>query len=175
MSTGTAWIRCSRGALQEKHAYSFAFLRHRVIPKREIVLGLASDVEAFNKSALDQQRTRVAQSEENFSGFLRSVMLASLVCGLIVAFASIFRVSQLERRSEHQHGRALAAENQMRQLSQQLVRAQEEERRSLSRELHDEIGQMLTGLRMEFRSLAKMHWRARKRVPGADRSGARSS
>ena len=50
----------------------------------------------FNKSALDQQRTRVAQSEENFSGFLRSVMLASLVCGLIVAFASIFRVSQLE-------------------------------------------------------------------------------
>jgi signal transduction histidine kinase len=142
---------------QEKHAYSFAFLRHRVIPKREIVLGLASDVEAFNKSALDQQRTRVAQSEENFSGFLRSVMLASLVCGLIVAFASIFRVSQLERRSEHQHGRALAAENQMRQLSQQLVRAQEEERRSLSRELHDEIGQMLTGLRMEFRSLAKMH------------------
>jgi signal transduction histidine kinase len=79
------------------------------------------------------------------------------VAGLIVAFVSIFRVSQLESRGERQHISTMEAETQMRQLSQQLVHAQEEERRSISRELHDEIGQMLTGLRMEFRSLAKMH------------------
>ena len=83
--------------------------------------------------------------------------MMSLVAGLVVAFVSIFRVSQLESRGERQHIRTMEAETQMRQLSQQLVHAQEEERRSISRELHDEIGQMLTGLRMEFRSLAKMH------------------
>src|SRR5687767_5695005 len=38
----------------------------------------------------------------------------------------------------------------MRQLSQQLVKTQEAERKSLSRELHDHVGQMLTALRMEL-------------------------
>jgi signal transduction histidine kinase len=38
----------------------------------------------------------------------------------------------------------------MRRLSHRLVRAQEDERRRLSRELHDEVGQMLTALRMEL-------------------------
>jgi signal transduction histidine kinase len=38
----------------------------------------------------------------------------------------------------------------MRQLSQQLVKTQEAERKNLSRELHDHVGQMLTALRMEL-------------------------
>jgi signal transduction histidine kinase len=38
----------------------------------------------------------------------------------------------------------------MRELSQQLVNTQEEERKSLSRELHDHVAQVLTGLRMEL-------------------------
>jgi signal transduction histidine kinase len=56
----------------------------------------------------------------------------------------------LERRSEDQKRRAQEAEGHMRELSQQLVAAQEEERRKLSRELHDHVGQMLTALRMEL-------------------------
>jgi signal transduction histidine kinase len=142
---------------QEKQAFSFAFLRHRVIPKRESVMNIASDVEAFNNAALQEQRNRIAEQESDFNAFLRRVAMISLIAGLVVAFLSIFRVSQLESRGERQHARAMQAERQMRQLSQQLVHAQEEERRAISRELHDEIGQMLTGLRMEFRSLAKMH------------------
>jgi signal transduction histidine kinase len=38
----------------------------------------------------------------------------------------------------------------MRRLSQQLVATQEEERKHLSRELHDHVAQVLTGLRMEL-------------------------
>ncbi len=60
------------------------------------------------------------------------------------------RLRILESRSEEQKARAQDAERQMRELSQQLVAAQEEERRKLSRELHDHVGQMLTALRMEL-------------------------
>jgi signal transduction histidine kinase len=38
----------------------------------------------------------------------------------------------------------------MRELSQQLVNTQEEERKGLSRELHDHVAQVLTGFRMEL-------------------------
>jgi signal transduction histidine kinase len=142
---------------QERYAYSFGFLRHRVIPKRESVLRLAADVEALNETLLQEQGSRIAELEAEFSAFLQRAVIISLVGGLLVAFASIFRVSQLERRSERQHIRTLSAENEMRRLSQQLVHAQEEERKAISRELHDEIGQMLTGLRMEFRTLSRMN------------------
>jgi signal transduction histidine kinase len=39
---------------------------------------------------------------------------------------------------------------ELRRLSQKLSEAQEEERRSISRELHDQVGQMLTALGMEL-------------------------
>jgi signal transduction histidine kinase len=142
---------------QEKQAYSFAFLRDRVIPKRESVLNLTADVEAFNNAALDEQRNAIQQRETEFNSFLQRVVLLSLITGLTVAFAVTYRVSQLESRNVEQHVRTQRAEAQMRQLSHQLVHAQEEERKAISRELHDEIGQMLTGLRMEFRSLAHLH------------------
>jgi signal transduction histidine kinase len=44
----------------------------------------------------------------------------------------------------------------MRQLSHQLVHTQEEERKNLSRELHDHVAQVLTGLRMELGHLERM-------------------
>src|SRR6185295_9084320 len=59
-------------------------------------------------------------------------------------------ISVLERRSKEENARIRAAEDELRRLSNQLVKTQEEERKNLSRELHDEVGQMLTALRMEL-------------------------
>jgi signal transduction histidine kinase len=56
----------------------------------------------------------------------------------------------LEKRSDQQRTLAEEAERTMRQLSQRVVAVQEEERKNLSRELHDEVAQVLTALRMEI-------------------------
>jgi signal transduction histidine kinase len=61
----------------------------------------------------------------------------------------VIRLRVLERRSEE-------AEHQMRELSQQLVNTQEEERKNLSRELHDHVAQVLTGLRMELGRMERL-------------------
>lgn len=62
----------------------------------------------------------------------------------------IGRVRTLEQRSEA-YQTALAADGtELRRLSNKLVLAQEDERRLISRELHDQIGQLITGIRIEM-------------------------
>jgi signal transduction histidine kinase len=133
-----------------KAALSSSFLRHEVLPRRDAVLKIASEIEEFNNANMREQRTQVAGRERELHAYLNGILAISLILGLGVSVAAVYRVVALEKLSEQQRDRAAQAETEMRRLSQQLVNAQEEERRSLSRELHDEVGQMLTGLRMEF-------------------------
>jgi signal transduction histidine kinase len=63
-------------------------------------------------------------------------------------------LARLDGTSEKERKRAEDAESELRRLSNQLVRVQEEERKVISRELHDEVGQILTGLRMELGTLS---------------------
>jgi signal transduction histidine kinase len=79
----------------------------------------------------------------------------------------VIRLRVVERRSEQQKERAQDAESQMRELSQQLVATQEEERRKLSRELHDHVGQMLTALRMELGRIDRVRGGAEPRLGSA--------
>src|SRR5439155_7319864 len=73
-----------------------------------------------------------------------------------VSAASIVRLSKLENRAEEHRVQTEHAEQELRRLSQQLVRAQEDERRNISRELHDEVGQILTALRVELGNLERL-------------------
>lgn len=141
---------------QQKQATGFPFLRDSIMPRRDAVLALAQQVQSFTESAFEQQNEATVRREEEFRRFLRVTVGATAALGVVIAFFSIFRVLRLQRRWEHERLRATQAEDQLRRLSQQLVQAQEEERRAISRELHDEVGQMLTGLRMDLRSLKRV-------------------
>lgn len=136
--------------IAEKINYSAAFLRREVLPRRNAVLELAEEIEELNNQNLAAQRAEVTRRQDAFRAELLSLVRRSLFFGLLVAVAVVLRLRVVERRSEDQKRRAHEAEGQMRELSQQLVAAQEEERRKLSRELHDHVGQMLTALRMEL-------------------------
>jgi signal transduction histidine kinase len=140
----------------EKIINSARFLRRDVLPRREAVLALAQEIEELNNANLSVQRAEVMRRQEQFRQSLHSLLWQSLLLGLVVAITAVARLRAVERRSDVQRTRAEAAENQMRHLSQQLVATQEEERRKLSRELHDHVGQMLTALRLEVGGLERM-------------------
>lgn len=127
--------------ITEKIIKSATFLRREVVPRREAVLAIASEVEQLNNANLAEQRAAVARQSAAFHNDLQRLFWQTVLVGLLVALVVVVRLRVLEHRSEK-------AERQMRELSQQLVSAQEEERRSLSRELHDHVAQVLTGLRM---------------------------
>ena len=63
------------------------------------------------------------------------------------------------RKSEHHYSQLLAQsdhlQEQLRQLSRQILSVQEDERKEISRELHDVIAQTLTGINVRLAALAK--------------------
>lgn len=134
----------------EKIMRSARFLRREVLPRREAVLAITKEIETLNDANLAAQRAEVTRRQAAFRDDLHARMLRTLLLGLVVALVAVLRLRMLERRSDAQRLRAEEAEQEMRQLSQQLVAAQEEERKKLTRELHDHVGQMLTALRMEI-------------------------
>jgi signal transduction histidine kinase len=153
--------------LVEKISQSARFLRREVLPRREAVLAIASEIEELNNANHAIQRAEVTRRHAEFRHELHRLLWGSLILGLIVALTAVFRLRALERRSENERAVAEEAERLMRQLSQQLVATQEEERKNLSRELHDHVGQMLTALRMELGRIDRLRAPGDSRVAGA--------
>ncbi len=72
------------------------------------------------------------------------------------------RIVALEQQAAARYEEAATARAELKQLSARLVEAQENDRRAISRELHDEVGQSLTGVRLELANLSQ-HIRTRRR------------
>jgi signal transduction histidine kinase len=140
----------------QKLAQSPSFLRREVLPRRDAVLAIAQEIEALNNESMKAQREQVATREQELREYLDRLLWRSVLLGIMVVVAAVIRIRVLERRSEEQRYRTETAEREMRRLSHQLVRTQEEERTKLSRELHDQVGQMLTALRMELGRAERM-------------------
>ena len=135
---------------QQKAAFSHVFLRQQVLPRREAVVDLAREISEINTANLEREQHRLDRGQAEFQNFLGRTVASALALGIMVALISTLRAAALERHSEQQRLRAEHAEQELRRLSRKLVKTQEEERRSLSRELHDAIGQMLSGMTMEL-------------------------
>ena len=138
---------------REKLALSSIFLRQQVLPRRNAVLALAREVRQLNEAHLERQRAQIDRKHSELPARLARLLGVTLLLGLVVSGVSIQRIHGLEKRTELEFRRAEQAEQALRRLSQQLVQTQEEERKSISRELHDEVGQMLTALRVELHNL----------------------
>ena len=120
------------------------------------VFAVAEELKRLNEETFESRRRALNQSVENLQIDIWETILTALVLGTVIAGASIFRISSLEKDTARQQAVTLQAQERLRHLSQQLVSSQEQERKSLSRELHDEIGQLLTALRMELGNMERM-------------------
>ncbi|HEV3198993.1 MAG TPA: sensor histidine kinase [Bryobacteraceae bacterium] len=119
-----------------------AYFRRQLRQRRETMLQIADAIGA----ALDREARRGESEFSLLYGKLRSVLAAEFALvislGLIVAVGTGRRLVRVEAES-----RALSAE---------LVRAQEQERRAIARELHDEIGQSLSSLLLDVGGAARL-------------------
>jgi signal transduction histidine kinase len=84
---------------------------------------------------------------------LQAMIALTLLGGASLAGLTIFHILRLEGQAGLRLKETEQAQASLQELSAKLVRAQEEERRALSRELHDEIGQSFSAVLLEAENL----------------------
>jgi len=121
--------------------------------RRNSVLAIVATIGSINEGAVEQRQHEIETAQNDLIQYMRRMTLVSSLLGLIVAGAAGYGNHLLQKQADQQRRRTERAEQELRSLSSQLVHAQEQERRTISRELHDEIGQTLTGLGIELANL----------------------
>jgi signal transduction histidine kinase len=130
------------------------FLQHEVLPRRTTVLAIAREVSEVNERALQEDERRVADLFAWFQHRLQIITALGLGLGLVLAALTVTYTLRLEKMADARYQESLRNQNELKELSARLVSAQEGERRAISRELHDEVGQSLSALLMEVDNLA---------------------
>jgi signal transduction histidine kinase len=110
----------------------------------------------LNGKELSSENQALAAQFEQLQNRLGHTIALTLVGGLLLSLAAGFYILRLE---QHGRGRYLAlarSRQELERLSRRLVDAQEAERRSISRELHDEVGQTLGALLVDVGHLSNL-------------------
>jgi hypothetical protein len=126
---------------EQRRQSGFRFLRDEVFPRRLAMLGLADQIEGVNERQMDAGNLRVAALFSEFRTRLSFTLAVTLVLGGLLAIFASRRILDLEGQAAARYSEVMEARGQLKNLSARLVETQEEERRVLSRELHDEVGQ----------------------------------
>ena len=131
-----------------------AFLRDEFLPRRAAFLAIAGRIANIDEQQLNAGNHRVDILLSEFQDRMTMILTAALLLGVGMAAFSTWKILGLERRAHSQYREVVEARQQLEQLSARLVQAQEDERRALSRELHDEVGQALSAVLVELRNLS---------------------
>jgi signal transduction histidine kinase len=134
---------------EERRSRAPELVSEEIIPRRQGFVTIAQKIELLN----DEQT--IASKQASFVQFgnlqdqLTRFLILALVSGLLLAIGSAIYILRLERQASLRFAELVHSRGELQELSARLVDAQEVERRSISRELHDEVGQALGLLLMD--------------------------
>jgi signal transduction histidine kinase len=131
-------------------------IRSDVLSQHAETLAIAKELSAVNDDELKETDRRIAEVLAQFRRRLLMVATIAFSLGLILAGTTIVYAGRLEKKIEEKYEESLQAQRELKQLSKRLVEAEERERRAISRELHDEVGQSLSALLVDVENLTEM-------------------
>jgi signal transduction histidine kinase len=140
--------------------------RTAVRPLRTAVFEITTRVEDADARQHAWAESGIQREFENMGRQLTLVLEIALGAAILLAAGCVVYVLRIERENKRRYQEIAEARGALEQLSARLLDAQEEERRSISRELHDEIGQTLTAVLVDAANLAN-------RIPADDAESRR--
>lgn len=139
---------------QNRRALGPQYLPRQLAPLREKFVSAAREMNTLVRSLRESRNRATAESLEGIQAWILRILSGAALLGLAVASVAIWRFRHYEHERDVHLGHLQRAEDSLRGLSQKLVESQELERKNLSRELHDEVGQILTALRVQLGQIA---------------------
>ena len=137
----------------EKLDRSDAFMHEELFPRRATTLEIADRIASVNEQELNNGDERLKEIFDRFRFRLGLMLAITLGIGAVLAIATTRHILHLARDADLRYREVALAQGKLKDLSARLVEAQEQERRAISRELHDEVGQSLSALLMELGNL----------------------
>jgi signal transduction histidine kinase len=125
-------------------------LRLRIVPKRELVIQVSEQVRSLNRTAFVEQQAAIAALYGKTERQVWVVLSLALAASVSIGILATLYARRLEDRLRQQQERDRQSAADLQRLSGKLVRAQEDERRAIARELHDDVGQVLAAIKVEL-------------------------
>jgi signal transduction histidine kinase len=142
--------------VEDRHRRALAYLRDEVIPRQVQILQTRAQIALWSQQQFDETGKRQLEYFDQVRQKLKQFLVLALAAGIVLATGSLAYMLRLERQARHGYREVARSRGELQQLSARLVDAQEEERRSISRELHDQVGQSLGMLLVDAGRLGAM-------------------
>ncbi len=138
----------------QRRALGYSFMQNSLLPRRMTMVHLTDQIRNVNEKQMQAGDRQMRDLFARFRSSLLVLLIVTFLGGLLLAAGSIYRILRLERETAVRFEEIVQARSALRDLSARLVEVQESERRALSRELHDEVGQSLSALLLGIANLA---------------------
>jgi signal transduction histidine kinase len=127
-----------------------AFLQREVVPRRGELYNALTEITAADQRMLENSEGEFAGTRRRAAERLLLMLGLGVLLSVLVMRFSLRHAENLEIEADHHFAAVEQAKQELQQLSARLLEIEEEGRRKLSRELHDEVGQTLALLQIEI-------------------------